>query len=172
MTTVLDCIERVPILLRRVKESYPERRKAVSAYLTSEKVTYVDKVIFIASGSSYNSAHMAKLFIKKYCHLQAELKYPNIFVKYEAELELDSQTEGREVYVVISQGGETRLVYEALEKSKLQTSPVLPSHRIPILPSPDWQGFLWTWGADRRNSYTEPSVFPLPPGSAACLACP
>lgn len=125
MTTVLDCIERVPILLRRVKESYPERRKAVSAYLTSEKVTYVDKVIFIASGSSYNSAHMAKLFIKKYCHLQAELKYPNIFVKYEAELELDSQTEGREVYVVISQGGETKLVYEALEKIKAANKPCI-----------------------------------------------
>ena len=111
MATVLDCIRRIPAHLGRMGESYPERREAVFAYLAGENAAGVDKVVFIASGSSYNSAHMAKLFMKKYCRLQVELKYPNMFVSYEAELELDSRAEesgrGREVYVVISQGGET-----------------------------------------------------------------
>lgn len=129
MATVLDCIRRIPAHLGRMGESYPERREAVFAYLAGENAAGVDKVVFIASGSSYNSAHMAKLFMKKYCRLQVELKYPNMFVSYEAELELDSRAEesgrGREVYVVISQGGETRLVYEALEKIRAAGKPAI-----------------------------------------------
>lgn len=120
MTTVLDCIKRIPLCLKEIRESYPKRAEAISAYLKERNMTQVDRIVFIASGSSYNSAHTAKLFIKNQCGIETELKYPNIFVNYEAEAELNSQKRFREntLYVVISQGGETKLAYMALEKLK------------------------------------------------------
>ena len=118
MTTVLDCIERIPKSLKGIRDSYPERTKNIADYLSGRGIKKVGRLVFIASGSSYNSAHTAKLFIKNQCGIETEFKYPNIFVHYEADTELSREAKDLEstVYVVISQGGETRLVYQALEK--------------------------------------------------------
>ena len=118
MITVLDCIERIPKSLKGIRDSYPERTKNIADYLSGRGIKKVGRLVFIASGSSYNSAHTAKLFIKNQCGIETEFKYPNIFVHYEADTELSREAKDLEstVYVVISQGGETRLVYQALEK--------------------------------------------------------
>ena len=116
MITLLDCIERIPQCMREIRSSYPKRERELSAYFSSRGIGRVKRLVFIASGSSYNSAHGAKLFIEKQCGVSVGLQYPNMFVNYEGEFEL---AEEDTVYVVISQGGETRLVYEALKKLKM-----------------------------------------------------
>lgn len=140
MTTVLDCIERIPSCLNEIRNTYPERAKRISDYLAAQKIKRVERLIFIASGSSYNSAHAAKLFIKNQCGIEPEFKFPNIFLNYEAEAEFEGTdpSDGRAknaaleggnsaaaVYVVISQGGETKLVYRALEKIKAAGKPCI-----------------------------------------------
>lgn len=125
MTTVLDCIERIPSCLHEIRSTYPERAERISEYLAEKGVKRVGKLVFIASGSSYNSAHTAKLFIKNQCGIEPELKFPNIFLNYEAEAELSEHGTAGTVYVVISQGGETKLVYRALEKIKAAGKPCI-----------------------------------------------
>ncbi|MCD7965267.1 MAG: sugar isomerase, partial [Clostridiaceae bacterium] len=91
MTTVLDCIERIPKSLKGIRDSYPERTKNIADYLSGRGIKKVGRLVFIASGSSYNSAHTAKLFIKNQCGIETEFKYPNIFVHYEADTELSRE---------------------------------------------------------------------------------
>lgn len=127
MTTLLDCIERIPKCLREIRNKYPDSVTDISDYLIGKGIARVERLVFIASGSSYNSAHTARLFIKNRCGIEAELKYPNMFVHYEAEPELARVEEGpgEVVYVVISQGGETKLVYRALEMIKAAGKPCI-----------------------------------------------
>ena len=131
MTTVLDCIERIPKCLKGIRDSYPERAKNIADYLSESGIKKVRRLVFIASGSSYNSAHTAKLFIKNQCGIETDFKYPNLFVNYEADTELSREAGDTDstVYVVISQGGETKLVYQALEKIKNADSAVYGDHR-------------------------------------------
>jgi len=127
MTTVLDCIERIPKCLKGIRDSYPERAKNIADYLSESGIKKVRRLVFIASGSSYNSAHTAKLFIKNQCGIETDFKYPNLFVNYEADTELSREAGDTDstVYVVISQGGETKLVYQALEKIKNADRPCM-----------------------------------------------
>lgn len=124
MTTVLDCIERIPQCLKGIRESYPARAENIADYLSAKGIKKVGRIIFIASGSSYNSAHAAKLFIKNQCGIEVELKYPNMFVHYEAPQELGKDRDDT-IYAVISQGGETLLVYQALEMIRSYKKPCI-----------------------------------------------
>ena len=108
MTTVFDCIERIPSKLTGMLENRESRFTNLKTYLDGQ---VIKKVIFIASGSSYNSANTARYFFED-LGFQPQFIYPNIFVNYSGELSQDA------LYVVISQGGTTKLVYEALRKIK------------------------------------------------------
>lgn len=127
MITLLDCIQRIPKCLWDIRSEYPDRVKHISEYLAGKGAKRVERIVFIASGSSFNSAHTARLFIKNQCGIEVELKYPNMFVQYEAEAELARA--GKEsssvVYAVISQGGETKLVHRALEMIKAAGKPCI-----------------------------------------------
>lgn len=127
MVTMLDCIERIPLRLTEILGRYPEQAKRLAAYFGEKGIRKVGRLVFIASGSSYNSAHTAELFLKNRCKILTELKYPNIYVNYEADMELAGEESGcgSTVYVVISQGGETRLAYQALEKIKSAGKPCI-----------------------------------------------
>lgn len=108
MTTVLDCIERIPAKCNEMRENREVRFENLQAYLHGQPVK---EVIFIASGSSYNSANTTRYFFEK-LGFQVQFVFPNIFVNYSGALHPDA------LYVVISQGGSTKLVYEALLKVK------------------------------------------------------
>lgn len=108
MTTVLDCIERIPEKLTEMAAHREIRFSALHPYLKHQKVK---EIVFIASGSSYNSAFTTRGFFEALA-ISPRFVYPNIFVKYSEELKQDA------FYVVISQGGTTKLVYEALQKIK------------------------------------------------------
>lgn len=108
MTTVLNCIERIPEKLNNVLKQRKERFCDLSSYIEKRKV---DKVIFIASGTSYNGAFTTRLFYEM-LGIPTQFIYPNIFVNY------TNIMDDHALYVVISQGGTTKLVYDALEKLK------------------------------------------------------
>lgn len=127
MVTLLDCIRRIPDCLRGLLREYPGRAEAIADYLAGRGIKKVRRLVFIASGSSYNSAYTARLFIMNRCRIQVELQYPNMFVSHEARTEL-AQTDhedGSSVYVAISQGGETKLVYRALEMVRAAGKPCI-----------------------------------------------
>lgn len=125
MATLLDCIQRIPTCLMDIRREYPERAKHISEFLAGKGMKKADRLVFIASGSSYNSAHAARLFIKNQCGIQVELKYPNMFVLHEADRELTETGNDAVIYVVISQGGETKLAYRALEMIKAAGKPCI-----------------------------------------------
>ena len=109
MVTLLNCIERIPSLLLDIQENR-DVRFAKLQELNQEKA--FKKIVFVASGSSYNAAFTAKFFLEEVCGLQVELLYPNIFQKYYPFMDKDA------LHVFISQGGSTRLVYESCLKAK------------------------------------------------------
>lgn len=108
MTTVLDCIERIPNKLNEMRQAKETRFQGLKEYI---KDASIKEVVFIASGSSYNSAFTTRSFFE---HLGFDVSFlfPNIFVNYHKALHKDA------LYVVISQGGSTKLVFDALQKIK------------------------------------------------------
>lgn len=104
MTTVLDCIARIPEKLFVINECREERMQAFMGYVQDRNIKHV---IFIASGTSYNSAFTTRLFFES-LGLHVSFHYPNMFVHYTKVFDEDA------LYVVISQGGSTKLVYDAL----------------------------------------------------------
>ena len=105
MKTVMNCIDRINNKLLYIIDNYEIRFKNLKLYLKEEKI---EKIIFIASGSSYNSANATKFFFEK-LGFQVECIFPNIFVNY------TNNFDSKALYVAISQSGNTKLVYDALK---------------------------------------------------------
>ncbi len=123
--TVLDCIERIPFVLERIAHRREETFASLKAYLGERDV---HRVVFVGSGSSYNAVHACRAFYER-LGLEVQLYYPNLFYNYTRRL--DDQA----LYVFISQGGSTRLVYESIEKVKrlgLMHCAITAEHASPI----------------------------------------
>ena len=88
---------------RRNWKKYPEEMCKID-----ERMECAEELIVIASGSSYNAAFMAKLFLEETCGIRTTLFYPNVFVNYHTDIQKKA------AYLFISQGGQTKLVYEAM----------------------------------------------------------
>lgn len=101
--TLMDCIERIPEKLREIAD----RELALPKETEGKK-----ELVIVASGSSYNAAFTAKLFLEKVCGLRVTLVYPNMFVNYHSGMHTDA------LYLFISQGGRTKLVYDGLALAK------------------------------------------------------
>ena len=70
----LDCIKRIPELNKEIVANYPKQFECLS-----ECKGKVEKIVFVASGSSYNSASVAKYFIEN------NLAYPCFATEKELE---------------------------------------------------------------------------------------
>lgn len=105
MTTVMDCIERIPEKLQILKDAGIQRFAELMTYCENKSIK---EVVFVASGTSYNSAFTTQTFFED-AQITTRFIYPNIFVHH-------TQVSKDALYVFISQGGETKLVYEALCK--------------------------------------------------------
>lgn len=104
-----ECIKRIPQLLIKRRDSYFEIENKLYKLINRRKIR---KINFIASGTSLNAARVTKYFAKKFCDLKAEMFYPNEFINYYCELDSEA------LYIFISQGGSTKLVYNSLEHIK------------------------------------------------------
>lgn len=103
---LIECIERIPSLLNKLIDSEEANEQKLTEYFGNRKI---DEIVFIASGTSYNSANVTKYYAENNLGLKVRCIYPNEFVNYRTYKNSSC------LYVVISQGGITKLVYEALE---------------------------------------------------------
>lgn len=103
---LIECIERIPSRLDYVVQDIESLYQTFKQYLDDNKI---DEIVVIASGSSYNAAIASKNFCLNECKLQFKAIYPNEF------LHGNGYISEKALYVVISQGGKTKLVYETLE---------------------------------------------------------
>lgn len=106
---MLETIERIPVQLNDILNNKDQIIKSTQDYLQGKQK--IKKIVFVASGTSYNAAFTTKKFAEDFVNIPIELVYPNIFVNYLNESLLNEET----LYIFISQGGKTKLVYEALE---------------------------------------------------------
>src|SRR5690625_3197583 len=105
--SMMDTIEQIPIKLTNILNNKNHIYEKIDAYLKTRPP--IKKIAFIASGTSYNAAFTTRKFAEDFIHIPVELIYPNIFVNYYNQRLLSKDT----LYIFISQGGKTKLVYEA-----------------------------------------------------------
>lgn len=103
---LIECIERIPSRLNYVIQDIEGLYQRLNQYINGN---YIDEIVVIASGSSYNAALASKNFCLNQCKLQFRAIYPNEFLHGNGYINENA------LYVVISQGGKTKLVYEVLE---------------------------------------------------------
>ncbi|MBS4206566.1 SIS domain-containing protein [Bacillus sp. FJAT-50079] len=106
---MINTIERIPVQLNKILNNKVVIEKNLLDYLKAD--SKVKKIVFIASGTSYNAAFTTKTFAEEFTGIPVEIIYPNIFVNYYNHSLLNDET----LYIFISQGGKTKLVYDALE---------------------------------------------------------
>lgn len=106
--TVLNCIETIPSILTSILDHREDNFSALNQYLADKKVS---RVVFVGSGSSYNAAHVSKAFFE-HLGIHVDLYYPNLFLNYTHHFDPNA------LYVFISQGGSTKLVYQSIEMVK------------------------------------------------------
>lgn len=106
---MLKTIERIPVQLNSILDNKDRIIKSTQDYLQGKQE--IKKIVLVASGTSYNAAFTTKKFAEDFVNISIELIYPNIFVNYLNKSLLNEET----LYIFISQGGKTKLVYEALE---------------------------------------------------------
>ena len=112
--TFLESIASIPPVLERMVKTRSERMEVLERHLQKAASR---RVVFIGSGSSYNSALAACPLFDR-VGLDARVVYPNQFTTYTELVDTEA------LYVVISQGGSTKLVYEAVEKLHAVGCPV------------------------------------------------
>lgn len=104
--TFLDSIASIPPILESMVRSRSERMDSLMDVIAG---CGHKRAVFIGSGSSYNGALAACPLFDR-LGIEAQPVFPNQFTSYATSFDRDA------LYVVISQGGATRLVYEAVEK--------------------------------------------------------
>lgn len=103
--SLLDCIKRIPSLNEEIINTYPNQ------FIGLEKMkNKIKKIIFVASGSSYNAACVSKHFVENQCEIEVEVIFPNVFNQQKYHKNDESI-----LYVFISQTGATKLVYEIVD---------------------------------------------------------
>ena len=117
----LDCIKRIPQLNKEIVANYPKQFECLSQCKGK-----IEKIVFVASGSSYNSASVAKYFIENQCELEVDVIYPNVFSQQKTHKMSDTI-----LYVFISQTGATKQVYD--DVMDLQESALAHNHYLPIV---------------------------------------
>ncbi|MFB1050039.1 SIS domain-containing protein [Paraliobacillus sp. JSM ZJ581] len=135
--SMMDTIERIPVQLKKIISNKDMLESKLQDNLKAD--TTYKKIVIIASGTSYNAAFTTKLFAENVIGFPIEIVYPNIFVHYYNHDLLRNDS----LYIFISQGGKTKLVYDALKlvKSKGLTAisltetldtPIASEANIPI----------------------------------------
>ena len=106
---LIECIKRIPELLNNIVNNYENEKSRISNYIQDHKIK---EIVFVASGTSMNSSKVTRYFASNGLGINVNCFYPNEFVNYFDYVNEDA------LYVVVSQGGSTKLVYDALNKIK------------------------------------------------------
>lgn len=111
---LIECIKRIPGLINQIINNNQYLFNKIKDYLEGRDI---DELIFIASGTSMTASAVTKYFAYNKLAIKTNFIYPNLF--------LNSYTyhNPKGLYIFISQGGSTKLVYEALCKVKQLSLP-------------------------------------------------
>ena len=107
--SLLDCIISIPNHLKDIVDNYDGIKKELEDHFKDQKI---EKIVFVGSGTSLNASKVTRYFAKDECGFDVRCFYPNDFVNY------TNYEDPCTLYVFVSQGGATKLVYEALENNK------------------------------------------------------
>lgn len=111
MKTLLNCIEEIPERLTDIYDGRENLFELLKGYIGNKKI---NKIVVVASGTSFNGAFTTKLFGEKILNIPVDIIYPNLFLNYFNKNLLSEDI----LYLFISQTGTTRLVYNSLKLVK------------------------------------------------------
>ena len=104
-----DCIKRIPTRLDNILNNYHDLKKQVLDFIQEKEIK---EIVFIGSGTSMNACKVTRYFSENECKIHVHFYYPNEFMNYFNYFNKDA------LYVFVSQGGATKLVYDSLLKAK------------------------------------------------------
>lgn len=111
MVTLLNCIERIPEVLRTILAERETGFSALENYL-KETDFLPDELVFIGSGTSSTAAITAKPFVEKVSGIRVKIVYPNEYAEDSAVLNPHA------LHVFTSQTGTSIVVNRVMEKIK------------------------------------------------------
>ncbi|WP_066496850.1 SIS domain-containing protein [Abyssisolibacter fermentans] len=106
---MLDYVNQTPEVLQDILS---KRKTIFKPLVEALKEKHFNEIVFIGSGTSYNAAFTAKIFIETILDVKVTTVYPYMFKHYENILNPNA------IYIGISQSGSSRLTHEALSKVK------------------------------------------------------
>lgn len=106
---LIECIHRIPSVLKNIAENQQDVFNHLQKALD---LNSIDEIVFVGSGSSMNAAKVTRYFAYKVCKLSSRFFYPNEMKNY---LFYENPNA---LYVFVSQGGETKLVFESMLEAK------------------------------------------------------
>lgn len=107
MSTILDCIKRIPSVLERIIKEWPNNEDCFNRLL-EDKLSTLDEIVMVGSGTSYTSATTAQPFVEKASGLRTRVLMPNTCV------DPDHVKNPNALYVFLSQTGTSKVVQQAL----------------------------------------------------------
>lgn len=111
MITLLDCINRVPLITEQI---LADRQETFAAYfgILQDTLPQINQIVLIGSGTSNTAAMTARGFIEKVTKIQTLCVLPNEF------LHNQTVTNPKALYIYTSQSGTSTLTLEAAEKMR------------------------------------------------------
>ncbi|UUZ78709.1 SIS domain-containing protein [Paenibacillus sp. P26] len=109
--TMFDYIKEQAVVLPQI---LAQREEIGAEFLQAYDPEQVRRILFVASGSSYNEALACRYYMEKRLKKEVQVKAPFMFVNYETIFEPATLVIG------ISQSGRSTAVLEALRKARAQ----------------------------------------------------
>ena len=109
MSTILDCIKRIPSVLEHILATWDDTFKPLDALIANCGKT-LDEIVVVGSGTSGTSAMTAQPFVEKASGLRTRVLMPNTCVEDDHVLNPNA------LYVFLSQTGTSKVVCQAMEK--------------------------------------------------------
>ena len=106
---LLDCIKKIPTRLETILNNYDSLKDSILNYIQDKEIK---EIVFVGSGTSMNACKVTRYFSENNCKIHVHFYYPNEFMNY------FNYFNSNALYVFVSQGGSTKLVYDSLLKAK------------------------------------------------------
>lgn len=109
MSTILDCIKRIPSVLEQIIKEWPDNEACLNQLL-AEKIDELNEIVIVGSGTSYTAATTAQPFMEKVTGVRTSIIMPNACVSG------GHAVNRKALYVFLSQTGTSKVVCQALEE--------------------------------------------------------
>lgn len=108
MTSILDCIERVPSVLEQILEQQEASYAGLAAYL-GNRIGTCSEIVLVGSGTSYTAAMTSQFFVEKATGYPVKVVFPNDYVACGRLVNPNA------IYIFTSQTGTSLVTCQAME---------------------------------------------------------